>query len=175
MYDDLQCKAREAARLKYKPENIRWLLIAEAPPAAIDRFFYFEDVKKGDSLYLETMRALFGNEHVSTLRSRKAEHLQHFKDQGFLLIDAVDRPILPGEDNGAVVWNNRQNLIQKMDTLIEKGTPVVLIKATVWDLRDTLVEAGFNIINECMIEFPGSGNQIKFRTKLTRLMTAYPR
>jgi hypothetical protein len=170
--DDLQYGAREVARLKYKPKNIRWLLVAESPPKVTDRFFYFEDVNREDSLYLETMRALFGNEHVDILRARKIEYLQRFKDQGFFLIDAVDRPILSDEDNDAVVWNNRQNLIQKMDRLIKKETPVVLIKASVWSLRNVLLKEGFNVINECMIDFPGSGNQIKFRTKLSRLMAS---
>ena len=29
------------ARLKYLPEKISMLFIAEAPPAAVDRFFYY--------------------------------------------------------------------------------------------------------------------------------------
>lgn len=43
------------ARKKYRPHNIRVVFIAEAPPCALDRFFYFEDVKKQDSLFLEIM------------------------------------------------------------------------------------------------------------------------
>ena len=34
------------ARNKYEPSHINTLLIAEAPPCNLDRFFYFEDVKK---------------------------------------------------------------------------------------------------------------------------------
>ena len=32
--------------MKYKPDKIRLLLIAEAPPSSPDRYFYFEDVRE---------------------------------------------------------------------------------------------------------------------------------
>ena len=41
----------EAARRKYKPEKIDLLFIAEAPPNAINRFFYYENVTEADYLY----------------------------------------------------------------------------------------------------------------------------
>lgn len=34
----------ESARIKYKPDRVKYLLVAEAPPDSIDRFFY-EGVK----------------------------------------------------------------------------------------------------------------------------------
>ena len=48
-----------SARNRYRPNEIRVLIIAEAPPCALDRFFYFEDVKKQDSLFLEIMGILY--------------------------------------------------------------------------------------------------------------------
>ncbi len=41
------------AREKYKPEKTSCLFIAEAPPSDPDRFFYFEEVREQNSLYLE--------------------------------------------------------------------------------------------------------------------------
>jgi hypothetical protein len=35
-------KQLESARNKYKPEVIKKLIVGEAPPDSIDRFFYFE-------------------------------------------------------------------------------------------------------------------------------------
>lgn len=48
-----------AARNKYKPSHIKILLIAEAPPNNLDRYFYYEDVKSHDSLFLEIMGILY--------------------------------------------------------------------------------------------------------------------
>jgi len=45
----------QLAREKYKPEKIVYLLVAETPPRLdSNRFFYFEDVRNQDSLFLET-------------------------------------------------------------------------------------------------------------------------
>ena len=56
-------RRREAAR-RYKPEQIDTLLVAEAPPTALDRYFYFDDVQTQDSLF----------RHVECLlKSHKAE------------------------------------------------------------------------------------------------------
>jgi hypothetical protein len=50
----------EDARQKYKPDEIKFLLIAEAPPdAESGRFFYFEEVDKHDNLFIETMKVLY--------------------------------------------------------------------------------------------------------------------
>jgi hypothetical protein len=44
-----QARRRDAAARRYRPETIQLLLIAEAPPSALDRYFYFEDVPDHDS------------------------------------------------------------------------------------------------------------------------------
>tara|TARA_B100000809_G_C14969044_1_gene470199 strand:- start:289 stop:540 length:252 start_codon:yes stop_codon:yes gene_type:complete len=44
-------------REQCRPEEVRILFIAEAPPCAADRFFYFTEVNKGDSLFLYVIRA----------------------------------------------------------------------------------------------------------------------
>jgi hypothetical protein len=49
----------ENARLKYKPDLITILLIAEAPPDSLDRFFYYKNVRKGDYLFLGITEAIY--------------------------------------------------------------------------------------------------------------------
>ncbi len=86
----------ESARQKYKPRIIRFLLVAEAPPKLRSkRFFYFEGVRKADSLFLETMRALYPHEFSDTraVRRQKCKFLKKFKNDGFYLIDASDEPM----------------------------------------------------------------------------------
>ena len=51
-------KKIDSARETYKPESIKLLFIAEAPPEEIKRFFYYEEVKDNDWLYLAIVKAL---------------------------------------------------------------------------------------------------------------------
>lgn len=66
----------EKPRQKYKPKKIDYLLIAETPPKSdSNRFFYFEQVDRQDSLFLETMKCLYPEDtefvDAKTSRSRK--------------------------------------------------------------------------------------------------------
>lgn len=62
----------ESAREKYRPKKARFLLIAEAPPkASTGRFFYFEDVSRGDGLFLETMKMLCPADYTSVKERRR--------------------------------------------------------------------------------------------------------
>ena len=66
----------ETARQKYRPSQIDYLLVAETPPNSdSNRFFYFENVDKQDSLFLETMKLLYPNEtkfvETKEIRRRK--------------------------------------------------------------------------------------------------------
>jgi hypothetical protein len=51
---------REAAARKYIPKRVDLLLVAEAPPAADDRYFYFEHVHSDDWLFLGVAEVLLG-------------------------------------------------------------------------------------------------------------------
>ena len=166
-------QAREAARIKYKPERIRTLLITEAPSESNDRFFYFENVRKYDQLYISTMKVLYPHVHIKELRDRKASFLQMFKHDGFYLIDAIDSPFTQNDNNKRrtrIIWDNRHALIQKISSLASEETEIVLIKYTVYELRDYLKEEGYRVINRCPIESPGSCHNTEFNIKLKRLL-----
>ena len=113
----------EFARQKYKPDKINFLLIAEAPPRVESgRFFYFEDVQDADILFLETMKAIYPVNCSNTrrVRQRKGEFLERFKNDGFYLIDASDRPM---EDNRPSkkkrqIKNSLPSLIEKVRSLV---------------------------------------------------------
>src|SRR4051794_33970148 len=54
----------ESIRQKYRPKNIKVLLIAESPPPAPDvqssrQFYYTDRVRKDDRLFTNTIRALY--------------------------------------------------------------------------------------------------------------------
>ena len=169
-------KEIEDARLKYKPKKIKFLLVAEAPPKVESkRFFYFEDISDGDSLFLETMKVLYPAEYLSTsdVRLNKKKFLEKFRDDGFYLLDASDEPM---HDNTPYrkqkqIEKALPTLRKKIWQLISPETNIILISATVYNtVYRKLKEEGFNLINEEMIEFPGSGGQKRFRVKLSRLL-----
>lgn len=166
----------EFARLKYKPDRIKFLLIAEAPPKAdTGRFFYFENVAKGDSLFLETMKVLYPAEYsdTKTVRSRKKEFLARFKNDGFYLIDASEEPMQSACSTRKEAQLERclPYLAKKVRYLVSEDTRVILIAVPVYRVcRDRLEREGFRVINTCPIEFPASGHQVKFRQKLSALL-----
>ena len=69
------------ARQKYKPEHVNLLFIAEAPPSSLDRFFYYEDVKEKDFLFVELSKVLCKTDNVAFIRRNKAKILQTMKAQ----------------------------------------------------------------------------------------------
>lgn len=168
------------ARKKYLPPTVKLLFITEAPPDPEEnRYFFFEKVVRGDSLFLETIKVLFPEEvaafeTVKALRAEKVYFLERFQEEGFHLIHAVDEP-QPDTTPAARKKTYRANLpslIKQILTVVSVRTPIILVSAVVYEAcYQGLKQAGFNIINESMIEFPNSGQQINFRRKLTRLLT----
>jgi len=164
---------RDRARSKYRPEKIKRLLVAEAPPDAPDKFFYFEKERERDYLYTETMKVIYDGADENGLQERKVEFLKGFMENGFYLVEAVDHPIgneVSSHQRREMVMNCRQNLIKRMRSIVDEETEIILIKASVYELCDPLREEGFNVINDCIIEFPCCGNQTKFREKMRRLL-----
>lgn len=166
----------EAARRKYKPEEIKFLLVAEAPPHESScRFFYFENVPTGDSLFLETMKVLYPDEYTDTIivRSRKPEFLHRFKRDRFYLIDSTDTPMEDPRPSRKrqQIRRSLPSLVEKLAELISDDTKIILISKPVYDVcADVLRLQGFNIVNDEMIDFAGSGGQAKYRVKLGRLL-----
>ncbi|MBI1886399.1 MAG: hypothetical protein HYS09_08845 [Chloroflexi bacterium] len=168
----IEAKARrQAAREKYKPNPIRCFLIAEAPPTD-DRYFYFENVPTADWLFRGVMKVLFPLEFARYVRrpEQKRNLLGRLQEKGFWLLDAVEEP-LDGAPKGGprrvryVLENS--NLLRRLEDLVAGGymsqrTPIVLIKATVYDaFYLPLGREGYQVMDR-KIPFPSSGQQICF-------------
>ena len=173
----------ESARQKYKPEIIKFLLIAEAPPKIeSERFFYFEDVQKYDYLFLETMKVLYPNDsdikngNTKNVRRRKREFLAKFKKCGFYLIDASDEPIKDKSKSAKrkQIEKFLPSLIANVRSLVPKDTKIILISSTVYGVcyKKLKEEKRFNVINGCPIPFP-IGWQKVFRERLSKLLRRY--
>ena len=169
----------ETARLKYKPSAIKYLLVAETPPKVCsNRFFYFEEVDKQDSLFLEMSKMLYPAQTQSLsakqIRADKKHFLEQFKNDGFYLIDALDTPFeqrYSTRQKVPLIAAGQQYLLDKIRGLCEEKTAVVLITAPVFIANNQFLRAqGVNILNKASIDFPGSGGQQKFRDKMSKLL-----
>jgi len=163
------------AREKYRPEYIKLMFIAEAPPCSDDRFFYFEDVKTGDSLFLYIIRAVFPDLEAwetKQIRAKKEELLYRFRDAGYFLEDSVPVSIPKGTKNKekeSIVLSNQADLISRIEPY-KKHTKFVLLSAMVFKINyATLVKKDFNILNDFMLPFPGSGQQTKFKNGIAKI------
>jgi hypothetical protein len=145
---------REKAAALYKPERVKLLLIAEAPPAAVDRYFYFPEVTSQDSLFRYVASSVLG---AVPTRANKAELLGKLRDAGVFLIDVCLNPIFDKSDLGACI----PDLVERAMALSPQH--IILIKATVYDVAfGPLSDAGLPVVDE-RIPFPGSGQQLRFR------------
>ncbi len=146
---------RRRASTKYRPEQVRLLLVAEAPPCAPDRYFYFERVDKHDWLFRYVWEGLTGEKPDP---DRKAECLRALQKAGVFLVDLhekdVEKPSL------ADLVPHASGLVKRCLAL--DPACVVLIKATVFDAAYAqLAEAGLPVVEE-RIPFPSSGQQKRF-------------
>lgn len=146
-------RRREAAAAKYRPEKIKLLLVGEAPPAALDRYFYFEQVREHDHLFRHVVRALLG---IEPAREDKETHLRQLTVRGVFLIDLKLDPKTPGEDLGEYV----PDLIARAKTLAPRH--VITIKVNVCDLaQEPLTAAQLDVV-DVRVPFPSSGQQGRF-------------
>jgi hypothetical protein len=170
--EELQSQIEEA-RNSYKPESIRYLLIAEAPPNSIDRFFYYPDVKTSDYLFLGVMGVLFPErkrKYISSGRpeSMKKDLLRDFQEKGFFLLDLLDFPINLYSES---LENALPPLVDKLNKCVDDNTPIILIKANVYDLAfQPLVLNGFKNTVSLRIPFPGQGWQTVFGIKFSEAL-----
>ncbi len=78
------------AREKFRPAEVDVLFIAETPPYAGNRFFYFTEVERGDALFLYVIRTVYPelwNVPVKKLRKMKEGLLYRFQEEGYFLED----------------------------------------------------------------------------------------
>jgi hypothetical protein len=115
---------RAAAAKQYQPDKVRLLLVAQAPPDADDRYFYFPNVVKHDWLFRAVVRALLP--HAEPTRTNKAALLAQLCDRGVFLVDLKPDPV-DGSDLSQYV----PALLNRIAEL--EPERIILIKADVYD------------------------------------------
>ena len=158
----------EEAAARYTPSETRVLFIAESPPASIDRYFYYPDVREHDYLWVGLMKALYLDAFGETKDERKRKHdwLQRFQRDGYQLIDAVKEP---GHTTVRTIRRNADRVIEEIGEIGPRQ--VVLIKAPVYKgLFRPLTEAGVPVVDQGSLPFPGSGWQREFHDLFRELV-----
>ena len=171
-YDDL--------RQQYKPDIVKWLLIAESPPPQADqpssRHFYRADMeRKDDRVFTNTIKALYAEAAEKTeaeIQPDKERWLRRLQADGVYMIEA-----LQVSQRHQVTKGQRQDKIkQAVPELIERVRSlnpigIILIKSNVFDqAAEPLRQAGFLVLNTELVDYPGHYNQRAYREKLSALM-----
>ena len=161
---DAARRRRARAAGKYRPSRVKLLLVAEAPPAALDRYFYFEDVNAHDSLFRYVARGILD---VEPTRANKPELLGSLKREGVFLIDLKRDPV-----DGAPLTAEVPGLLARVKRL--RPDRMIVIKSSVFDLvRLPLLDAGLPLVDE-RVPFPGSGQQRRFEQAFARALSRRP-
>ena len=150
-------RLRDPAAAKYRPEVVELLLIAEAPPFSLGRYFYFEDVRDQDSLFRHVVRAVLA---IEPSRAEKASELRRLAGRGAFLIDVKPDPKEPGDALELYV----PDLVARAAALNPRK--ITTIKANVCDLTPPALRgAGLDVVDQ-RVPFPGSGQQCRFLERM---------
>jgi hypothetical protein len=154
---------RDEAASRFKPKRVKLLLIAEAPPSSLDRYFYFPTVRTQDSLFRYVARLTLGTEPT---RKNKVELLSSLQRAGVYLMDVSPEPIRDDTELRPLV----PEAVRRAATL--RPEHIIIIKAGVFDLMYwPLKEAGMPLV-EHRVPFPGSGQQRRFEEAMEQALAS---
>ena len=156
-------RRRERWARAFRPEAIDLLVVAHAPPASLDRYFYFPNVPRQDSLFREVTRAVLKAEPE---REEKRALLRMLSEAGVHLIDVSLEPLPEGSELGPLI----PGLLRRIRRLDPQR--IVLVKSDVYDEAfHAIRDAGLPVI-DARIPFPGSGRQQEFRVAFARAINS---
>jgi hypothetical protein len=172
----------EDVRRKYKPKQIKVLLIAESPPPAQEiqssrQFYYTDRIRRDDRLFINTTKALYqaaAELPEPEIQAKKEVWLNKFKDDGFYMIEALEE----SQEHEVTKKQRQEKIHQGIPRLIERvkglagpNTKIILIKSNVFEAAaKPLKQAGFNVLNTELLDYPGHFNQRAYREKLAGLL-----
>jgi hypothetical protein len=150
---DTARRRRLAAARRWRPARVELLLVVEAPPSALDRYFYFEDVRTHDSLFRHVVEAVLDEKPTRD----KAPYLDALRERGVFLIDlCVD----PFDDRRAAIPAAVSVLARRIRAI--RPRRVVLIGAGVYDHAYPTLRRGGVPVLDVRLPYPGSGQQRRF-------------
>ncbi len=168
-------------REKYKPHAIKLLLIAESPPPAPEiqssrQFYYSERIRKDDRLFINTVKALYPEtEDIKEpeLEAEKETWLRRLQKDGVYMIEALDdsqEHEVTKKQRQARIADSLSGVLEKVKSLASDETRIILIKSNVFDVvAGPLRDAGYQVLNTELVDYPGRFNQRDYREKLRKL------
>ncbi|MET1033078.1 MAG: hypothetical protein ABWX94_01120 [Candidatus Saccharimonadales bacterium] len=168
-------------RRTYQPEHINMLLIAESPPPSAEiqssrQFYRSERIRTEDRLFVNTIKALYPEAAQKTeaeIEPDKGQWLRRFQSDGWYMIEALEESQqhkVTKKQRQAAIAETLPRLIERVRELANKDTKIILIKSNVFEIAaGPLREAGFNVLNTELVDYPGRFNQRDYREKLARL------
>jgi len=145
-------RRRERAGARYRPEQVDTLVVAEAPPSALDRYFYFEDVAIHDSLFRHIVQAVLGEKPTRD----KAPYLDELRERGWFVVHMSEEPF----HDRAVLPPLLPDLLARCEELQPRR--IVVVGARLFDLvYRPLRDAGLPVV-DVRLPYPGSGQQRRF-------------
>lgn len=169
-------------REHFRPAIIKVLFIAESPPptASIQssrQFYRAEKARHDDRLFTNTIKALYPEARNNTepeLEANKLNWLKRFKNDGFYMIEALKE----SQPHEATKQQRQQKirealprLLTDVKSLASSHTKIILIKSNVFIVAaEPLRHAGFNVLNQALVDYPGQYNQRAYREKVSKLL-----
>jgi hypothetical protein len=159
------------------------LLIAESPPPkpqiqSSRQFYYTDRIRKDDRLFTNTIRALYSEAaglSEPELEAKKEDWLNKFKNDGWYMIEALEESQVhevTKVQRQERIRESLPRLIERVRELASSDTKIILIKSNVYEAAaEPLKQAGFNVINRGLVDYPGHFNQRAYREKLAELAT----
>lgn len=162
----------EKSRLNYKPDRIKYLLIAQAPPDNIERFFYYTNVTEHDYLFLGIIGILYSKQKKEFLESGRNEDIKNsvllkFKKEGFYLIDLS---VLPISYLTTSLKEQLPMLAEKIRKLAYEDTKIILIKSDVYNIAFKFLKEKFKNVIDVKIPFPSYGHQKRFSSEFFKAL-----
>jgi hypothetical protein len=146
---------RRRAAERYRPKRIRLLLIAEAPPTALDHYFYFAPTTDDDEPFRSLCDVLF--EEPSALE--KPALLKELRRRGVFLVDLrPDAPLGDAKLDPYVDW-----LLLRLEELHPEA--IVLIGTATYEAAQRRLAAAMWPVSDVRVPSP-SADEVGFRREL---------
>jgi hypothetical protein len=158
----------EELREKYRPREIKLLLIGESPPDPRDkdrRFFYSPCLTRYDNLYRGVVAALLPSSDVRD----KIGRLSELQRRGVWLIDTVDHPIngLRSSLRRRVLREAVPRLVERCKELLPRG--IIICHGGVFSVAsEPLMTAGLKLLHTQSVPFPLPYFRMRFVAGLQR-------
>lgn len=168
-------------REQYKPKQIKVLMIAESqPPTASTQssrqFYYTDRIRKDDRLFTNTIKALYPEAAELTeaqIQPNKQEWLHRFQADGWYMIETLETSLeheVTKQERQELIAAALPRLLERVKKIVDKNAKIILIKSNVFEVAaKPLREAGYNVLNTELLDYPGRFNQPAYRKKLREL------